>query len=617
VTLSSGTRLGSYEIVSLLGAGGMGEVYIAEDTKLERRVALKVLAPDVADDPERRSRFEREAKAVAALNHPNIVTIYSVEEPEGVHIITMELVRGKTLTELIPKKGLPLDEFFAIAIPVSDAVSAAHQEGITHRDLKPDNVMVSGEGRPKILDFGLAKLKQNIAPTERGSKFPTKTKTQVGRIMGTAAYMSPEQAEGKAIDHRSDVFSLGIVLYEMATGRHPFPGESTVSVLSAIIKDTPTSVTEVRPTLPRDLARILRRCLAKDPEHRYQTAKDLRNELKELNEEVTSGSRIGVEQVASARQPWHGRSGLWLGASVVVLGIGILAWAILDRVETPGLPTQAIPITSLEGMERDPRLSPDGEQLAFVWNGEGDGYFHLYVKLVGGGDPLRLTGAPANDYSPAWSPDGREIAFIREGESGHEVFSIPALGGPERRLTTTAGEGLDWSPDGRFLAIVDTPGSGEPDSLYLFSIETGEKRRLTSPPAINFDVQPVFSPDGRAVAFLRLGAVSDVYVQPVEGGEARRLTFDVFSRGLDWTSDGKELVFSSLEPEAGWRLWRISVTGGEPSPLSVGENARFVSVAAAGDRLVYSQRIDGSVADGGTGCSGARPPDQVSGIVYS
>jgi serine/threonine protein kinase len=361
VTLSSGTRLGSYEIVSLLGAGGMGEVYIAEDTKLERRVALKVLAPDVADDPERRSRFEREAKAVAALNHPNIVTIYSVEEPEGVHIITMELVRGKTLTELIPKKGLPLDEFFAIAIPVSDAVSAAHQEGITHRDLKPDNVMVSGEGRPKILDFGLAKLKQNIAPTERGSKFPTKTKTQVGRIMGTAAYMSPEQAEGKAIDHRSDVFSLGIVLYEMATGRHPFPGESTVSVLSAIIKDTPTSVTEVRPTLPRDLARILRRCLAKDPEHRYQTAKDLRNELKELNEEVTSGSRIGVEQVASARQPWHGRSGLWLGASVVVLGIGILAWAILDRVETPGLPTQAIPITSLEGMERDPRLSPDGE----------------------------------------------------------------------------------------------------------------------------------------------------------------------------------------------------------------------------------------------------------------
>ena len=255
MVLASGTRLGSYEILSSLGSGGMGDVYRAKDPKLGREIAIKVLPPEMASS-ERLSRFEREAKAVAALNHPNIVTVYSVEEADGVHFITMELVKGKTLSELIPKKGLALNKFFELAIPLADAVSAAHQKGIIHRDLKPDNLMKDEERRLKILDFGLAKWRKELL--EAGlSELPTQAATGEGRIVGTVAYMSPEQAEGKSVDHRSDIFSMGITLYEMATGQRPFTGETAASVLSSIIKETPPSVTEVNPALPNLLGRII------------------------------------------------------------------------------------------------------------------------------------------------------------------------------------------------------------------------------------------------------------------------------------------------------------------------------------------------------------------------
>ena len=294
-----GKTLSHYKILEKLGSGGMGEVYVAEDTKLHRNVALKILPPEMASE-ERRHRFEREAQAIAALNHPNIVTVFSVEESEGVHFITMELVQGKTLSELIPKKGLPLNKFFEIAIPLADAVSAAHEKGIVHRDLKPDNLMVSDEGRLKILDFGLAKLRQEFAQ-EGISELPTQSATQEGRILGTVAYMSPEQAEGKTVDHRSDIFSIGIILYEMATGERPFKGDTTASILSSILRDKPASVTELNPDVPRDLSKIIRHCLVKDPEDRYQTAKDLRYELKELKQEVESGEVVEGVRAAAPR----------------------------------------------------------------------------------------------------------------------------------------------------------------------------------------------------------------------------------------------------------------------------------------------------------------------------
>ncbi len=279
-----------YRIVAKIGEGGMGQVYRAEDTRLGREVALKLLPTDVTLDQDRRSRFEREARAVAALKHPNIVTIYSVEESGGVPFFTMELVEGTSLSGMIPSNGFPLSRFFELAIPLADAISSAHEKGITHRDLKPANIMLDSDGRLKVLDFGLAKLTLPASGTETAATLAiSDSATKEGRVLGTASYMSPEQAEGKAIDHRSDIFSLGIVLYEMVTGERPFQGDSPISILSAILRDSPQRVSAMRNALPRHLGRVIHRCLEKDPGRRYQTARDVRNELEALKEEIDSG----------------------------------------------------------------------------------------------------------------------------------------------------------------------------------------------------------------------------------------------------------------------------------------------------------------------------------------
>lgn len=315
----TGRKLAHYEIGERLGKGGMGEVFSAHDTKLGRDVALKVLPPEWAGDETRRARFEREARTVAGLNHPNIVTLHSVEEHEGIHFITMELVQGLPLSSRIRGTGLSPEQFLEIAIPLADAISAAHQEGVTHRDIKPDNVMVDERGRVKVLDFGLAKLRE-ASPGAR-AQMPTATVTAEGRIVGTVAYMSPEQAEGKTVDARSDIFSLGIVLYEMATGRNPFSGDTSVSIISSIMKDTPSSVTDVDPSLPRQLARIIGHCLEKDPERRFQTALDLRNELEQLRKEMETGETARPPADARTRSTriWPWVAGLGLVALVVLV----------------------------------------------------------------------------------------------------------------------------------------------------------------------------------------------------------------------------------------------------------------------------------------------------------
>jgi len=271
MALTPGTKLGPYEIQSPLGAGGMGEVYRATDTKLGRDIALKVLPAEMAKDPERLARFGREAKALAQLDHPNIVTIHSVEECDDTHFLTMQLVDGLPLDRLIPQGGLPVEQIVEIASALADALAAAHEKGIVHRDLKPANVMVSTEGRVKVLDFGLAK---DVGASDPANATLTSDhRTQAGMVMGTPAYMSPEQTSGHPLDHRTDIFSLGVLLHEMATGRRPFDGSSSAELVSAILRDTPQSVAEVRPDLPSDLARIVGRCLAKDPRHRLQTAR--------------------------------------------------------------------------------------------------------------------------------------------------------------------------------------------------------------------------------------------------------------------------------------------------------------------------------------------------------
>ena len=285
-----GKTLTHYRILDQLGAGGMGEVYRAEDTRLKRQVALKVLPSEMAENPERLRRFQREAELVASLSHPGIVTIYSVEEADGIHFLTMELVSGKTLGDVVPPGGMEVDAFLDLAVPLAQALAAAHDKGVTHRDLKPANVMVTPEGQVKVLDFGLAKLR--ISPDDNDETLmPTEALTQEGLIMGTIPYMAPEQLEGRLVDHRCDIFSMGILLHEMVTGERPFKGESSASLISAILRDSPRSVSEARSDVPRQLDRVLQRCLQKDPERRYQTAKDLRNDLEELPSELTRSGR--------------------------------------------------------------------------------------------------------------------------------------------------------------------------------------------------------------------------------------------------------------------------------------------------------------------------------------
>jgi serine/threonine protein kinase/tetratricopeptide (TPR) repeat protein len=337
MSLASGTRLGTYEILSPLGSGGMGEVYRARDTRLGRDAALKVLPEAVVGDAERRDRFDREARALAALNHPNIVTIYGVEDLGTSVVLAMELIDGRPLSASIPPGGMPTGRLLQLGTQLADAISAAHDRGIVHRDLKPANVMVTADGRLKVLDFGLARFAQQ-AP-ELATVMPTGLATGEGRILGTVAYMSPEQAEGKPVDHRSDIFSLGIVLYEMATGRPPFTGDSSMAILSAIIKDTPGSVTDLNPDMPREFARMVKRCLAKDPEQRYQSAKDVRNEFEELKREIESGE-IGTPGASTSVGDSRRRrrrlvaAGAMAGA-VLLIALSVTGWFYLQSGTAP------------------------------------------------------------------------------------------------------------------------------------------------------------------------------------------------------------------------------------------------------------------------------------------
>jgi serine/threonine protein kinase/tetratricopeptide (TPR) repeat protein len=315
--LASGTRLAVYEIQAPIGAGGMGEVYRATDTKLGRGVAVKILPTEMAQDPDRLARFHREARAVATLNHPNVVTLYSVEECDGVHFLTMELIEGQPLDRMISASGLPVERIVEIAGAVAEGLAAAHEKGIVHRDLKPANVMVTAEGRVKVLDFGLAK---DVSPeTSNDATMTAAGRTQAGIVMGTPAYMSPEQVSGRVLDCRTDIFSLGVMLHEMATGRRPFEGTSSAELVSSILRDHPPLVTDVRSDLPRDLARIIRRCLEKDPRHRLQTARDVSNELRELARLASHTAPTPSSTLRSAAAPDSGAARAEEGFWVAVL----------------------------------------------------------------------------------------------------------------------------------------------------------------------------------------------------------------------------------------------------------------------------------------------------------
>jgi serine/threonine protein kinase/Tol biopolymer transport system component len=594
-------QLGPYQIVGVIGAGGMGTVYQARDTRLNRMVAIKV------SEARFNARFEREARAVAALNHPHICTLYDV----GPNYLVMEYVDGQPL-----HGPMPVSEALRLAIQMADALAAAHRKGIVHRDLKPGNVLVTKSG-VKVLDFGLAKMEEP-APNEEEETRTVNPQTEEGMIVGTTAYMSPEQAEGKPVDARSDIFSFGAVLYEMLTGRRAFRGDTKLSILSAILKDEPEPASTLRKEIPQELERIITRCLRKNPERRFQHMDDLKVALEEVKEESDSGA-AAMKAATTPRRRW-----VWAALLPVLLVVGFFAW----RMWWPGQPEEplrAVELVTVPGLKSSPSFSPDGDHVAFAWNGPKQDNFDIYVQQIGAGSPLRLTTDPRSDYNPAWSPDGRWIAFLRSESLGSpregtilqtgrsELRLIPPLGGPERKLAEIRlGETywnqtfLAWCPDSACVVVTDSAGEGKPDALFVVSLETGEKRQLTNPqPPVAGDVNPAVSPDGRWLVFKRIIGFPghELYLLPLgksltARGEPSRLTLNVgelmWNAGsMAWMPDGKEILYST-----GTSLWRAAIPGGQPPARVpfVGENGIMPAVShpqpGRPSRLVYVRSTD-------------------------
>jgi len=593
--LAPGTHLGPYEICSPLGAGGMGEVYKARDPRLGRFVALKILLEQRPDDADQRRRFQQEARAASALNHPGIVTVYDVGSEHGIDYIAMEFVEGKTLDKLIPRDGFSLVDFLRYSTQAADAIAKAHSARILHRDLKPGNVIVTDEGQVKVLDFGLAKLIQAPQPEERTAVAAI---TEQGSVMGTAAYMSPEQAEGKSLDNRSDIFSFGSVMYEMATGQRAFQAATAMSTILCILRDEPKSVREIRRETPPELERLIRRCLRKDPARRIQTMSDLKVALDELKEESDSGRLTAVFPARSRKLGW-----LWAGL-IVLLGVlaAVAAFRLGRHPVEQSIASHPFPITSYQGDERQADFSPNGSQVAFSWNGEKEDNWDIYLKVVGSSaTPLRLTSDPASDSRPKWSPDGNLIAFVRSTRETDAVLLTSALGGTERRLTdfpTAVEAGLSWSPDGKWLAVA-VGGQAGRTALRLLSVETGEWRVLTTPPITSAgDFDPAFSSDGRSLAFVREHGmnVEELWLLPLSksldpAGPPKKILADgKRNHGPVWTADGKELIFSSGETgQAG--MYRIPVDGsGAPTRIdSLGDGVSEPVLSASSRRLAFTR----------------------------
>jgi serine/threonine protein kinase/Tol biopolymer transport system component len=592
-----------YRIIQPLGSGGMGDVYIAEDTKLGRRVALKVLPRGRDEDPERRQRFQREARAVAALNHPNIVTIHAVEHVEGVTFLTMELVDGKPLSDLLPSSGLPVDRLLKIAIPLASAVTAAHERGIIHRDLKPANVMVGADGRVKVLDFGLAKLEEVAEPPDSAvTSLNPESLTGDGRIVGTAAYMSPEQAEGKPVDHRTDIFSLGVVLYEMATGHKPFKGATTVSTLSSILRDTPAPISEVNAAMPRDLSRMVKRMLSKDPEHRYQTAKDVRNDLELLQEEISSGSATPVAAPTSGsfeRAAPKRRTGLYTGIAVAVaVLVGAVAWFVFRSSSVPSMPAappfEKIRLTRLTNSGNVGLTAVSADARYVVHAAFEAGKQSLWLRQIATNSNVQIVAPEAVRYDGlSFSPDGNFVYYVAypAAQSFSTVYQVPVLGGPPRRIIDDVDTPLEFSPDGKQFAFVRGYQRLGENVLFVAAADgTGERRVVVRRYPLAFVLNNVaWSPDGKtllAVARVNIeGQVKVVAIDAATGAES------IASEGawanietVAWLPGGHGFVAAAApdEPDATMQIWHFTFPGGASRRITNDLNS-YAQVTVSGD----------------------------------
>jgi serine/threonine protein kinase/Tol biopolymer transport system component len=603
----AGKIISHYRVIEKLGDGGMGTVWKARDSRLNRFVALKFLPAAMMSDPERKRRFVHEARSASALNHQNIVTIHDIGEADGADFIAMEFVPGKALDRLIPRKGMQLNEAINYAIQMAEALAAAHTACIVHRDLKPGNVMVNESGCVKVLDFGLAKLTEKSTGENAGSVTSESFGTDEGIILGTAPYMSPEQAEGKRVDARSDIFSFGSVLYQMITGLRAFPGDSMVLILSAVLRDEPKPPHELVKGLPRDLGRIVTRCLRKDPNQRYQHAGDLKIDLQQILEEPAADTHTAKP---SSPLLW------WIMAATacIVASLAMIRW-----LRTPeGAPPvwQLTQVTRDAGLSHRPALSRDGKLVAYSSDAGHDGGMDLYVKQVAGGQPIRLTSDGEGNTWPDLSPDGSRIVF-RSNRSGGGIYEIPAFGG-QSRLLARDGFRPRFSPDGSkvayWIGVESTydsvPGSG---SVWVVPAAGGQPQRVGR--SLTAARAPIWSPDGKRLLLVGYTSAKsydtsslDWWLAAVDGSDQAKtgaqdalilaripIISSTFPAPYCWSAETNTVIFSTISGDAK-NLWGIGLspqTGkvtGAPRRLTTGAGTEEDVSCASGGALAFTDR---------------------------